>query len=219
MKLNDAGEPVYGPRDAIDTAAFREIGLPFWLAGGFGQAGKLREAQATGAVGIQVGTAFALSKESGFEPTLKSRIVDAIRNNDLKVFTDPAASPTGFPFKAAQVPGTLSDPSTYDSRERVCDIGVLREPYLKADGNIGFRCSAEPTESYVAKGGDIARTVGAKCLCNSLGAAIGLSQTRTDASDEAALITLGDDIASIRAMLPASGSTYAASDLVAQLLH
>ncbi len=217
MKLDDAGEPLYGPRDAIDAAAFIELGLPFWLAGGFGQAGKLREAQAAGAVGIQVGTAFALSQESGFDPALKSRITAAIRAGDLRVFTDPAASPTGFPFKIANVPDTLADSSIYDSRNRICDIGVLREPFMKADGSVGFRCSAEPVDAYVAKGGDITRTVGAKCLCNSLGASIGLGQHRTDGTDEAALITLGDDVASIRALLPEDGGIYSARDLIDRL--
>lgn len=217
IKLDEAGEPIYGPRDAIDTAAFIELGLPFWLAGGFGQAGKLREAQAAGAVGIQVGTAFALSQESGFDPALKASILDSIRRDDLKIFTDPAASPTGFPFKVANVSNTLADPSIYDSRHRICDVGVLREPFMKADGSVGFRCSAEPVDTYLAKGGDLARTVGAKCLCNSLGASIGLAQHRSDGSDEPALITLGDDIASIRAILPGSGP-YRASTLIEHLL-
>lgn len=217
---NEAGELVYGPRDLVDPAALVEIGLPFWLAGGYGQAGKLREAQAAGAVGIQVGTAFALSQESGFDPALKRQVVEAIRAGDLSIFTDPAASPTGFPFKVVSVPETLSEATIYDSRKRICDIGVLREPFMKADGTVGFRCSAEPVDAYVAKGGDIARTVGAKCLCNSLGAAIGLGQQRPGGTQEASLVTLGDDIASIRALLPSNGSeTYGARDLIANLLQ
>jgi len=40
-----------------------------------------------------VGTAFALSGESGFDPGLKSQILDSIRRQDLRIFTDPAASP------------------------------------------------------------------------------------------------------------------------------
>ncbi len=218
VKLGETGEPIYGPRDQIEPEKFLAIGLPFWLAGGFGQAGRLREAQELGAVGIQVGTAFALSNESGFDPQLKTKILDSIRREDLRIFTDPAASPTGFPFKVAAVPGTLSDPTLYDDRKRICDIGVLREPYMKPDGNVGFRCSAEPVENYVAKGGDIARTIGAKCLCNSLGAAIGLSQHRPDGSDEAAIITLGDDVASIRALLPSTTGGYAAREVVERLL-
>ena len=48
------GEPVYGPRDVPDIVAFRELGLPFWLAGSFGNSGKLAEALDLGAQGIQV---------------------------------------------------------------------------------------------------------------------------------------------------------------------
>jgi nitronate monooxygenase len=218
VKLGETGEPIYGPRDQVEPGKFREIGLPFWLAGGFGQAGKLREAQEYGAAGIQVGTAFALSRESGFDPGLKNEIIASIRRRDLKIFTDPVASPTGFPFKVANVAGTLADEEIYNKRTRICDIGVLREPFMKADGNVGFRCSAEPVDAYVAKGGDIAKTVGAKCLCNSLGASIGLGQHRSDGSDEAALITLGDDVASIAALLPAGAGGYSAGEVVARLL-
>lgn len=218
VTLGESGEPVYGPRDQIDVGKFRDIGLPFWLAGGFGQAGKLREARALGATGIQVGTAFALSAESGFDPELKSQILDSIRRQDLRIFTDPVASPTGFPFKVASVADTLSDQSIYDSRHRICDIGVLREPFMKPDGSIGFRCSAEPVDAFVAKGGDVSRTIGAKCLCNSLGASIGLGQQRSGAYSEPALITLGDDIANIRALLPDGCGGYSASQLVECLL-
>lgn len=218
MNLDENSQPVYGPRDAIELAEFRDLGLPFWLAGGYGRAGKLREAQAAGAAGIQVGTAFALSKESGFDPKLKAQILDQIRAGDLRVLTDPFASPTGFPFKVAGLSDTLSESQIYDSRNRVCDIGVLREPFMKTDGSIGFRCSAEPINSYLAKGGEAGRTLGAKCLCNALGASIGIAQHRGESGIEAPLVTLGDDIASIRQLLPASGESYSARALVAHLL-
>jgi len=32
--LSASGEPVYGPRDEVDLARLRALGLPFWLAGG-----------------------------------------------------------------------------------------------------------------------------------------------------------------------------------------
>ena len=35
MVLDDAGEPVYGPKDDADLAKVAEIGLPFWLAGAY----------------------------------------------------------------------------------------------------------------------------------------------------------------------------------------
>src|SRR5690606_1304866 len=57
--LNDLGEPIYGVRDEVDFEAIKNIGLPFWLAGGFGSHEDFQRAIALGANGIQVGTAFA----------------------------------------------------------------------------------------------------------------------------------------------------------------
>ena len=65
LQLNAAGEPVYGERDQVNIAELRTLGVPFWLAGGYGNAEKLREALEQGAAGVQVGTAFAFSQESG----------------------------------------------------------------------------------------------------------------------------------------------------------
>src|SRR6185312_4040607 len=65
MQLNAAGEPIYGPRDIPDVEKIRELGLPFWLAGSYGEPGKLAEALRLGAAGIQAGTAFAFCAESG----------------------------------------------------------------------------------------------------------------------------------------------------------
>ena len=217
MQLSEKGEPVYGERDRIDPAKFVEIGLPFWLAGGYGRAGKLSEAQALGARGIQAGTAFAFCEESGFEPTLKSKIIGAIRNGTLEVHTDALASPTGFPFKVARIEGSIADPAVYQERCRVCDLGVLRETYQKPDGSIGFRCSAEPVEIYVAKGGDPAHTADRICLCNSLCASAGIGQVR-EGGVEPQLITLGDDLDAVRESLPEIGDSYTAADVIARLL-
>src|SRR5208283_6095446 len=64
LQLDKAGEPVYGERDSVDLEKIRELGLPFWLAGGYGSPEKVREALALGAAGVQVGTAFAYCEES-----------------------------------------------------------------------------------------------------------------------------------------------------------
>lgn len=40
-QLNPAGEPVYGERDRVDTEKLVELGLPFWLAGGYGSPERL----------------------------------------------------------------------------------------------------------------------------------------------------------------------------------
>ena len=49
MQLSDEGEPIYGERDAIDIAKLCELGVPFWLAGGYGHPEKLHEALTHGA--------------------------------------------------------------------------------------------------------------------------------------------------------------------------
>jgi nitronate monooxygenase len=41
LQLNDLGEPVYGERDRVDLTKLRDLGLPFWLAGGYGSRERL----------------------------------------------------------------------------------------------------------------------------------------------------------------------------------
>lgn len=217
MQLTPAGEPIYGERDRIDPTKFVEIGLPFWLAGGYGRFGKLREAQSLGAHGIQVGTAFAFCEESGFAPEIKTAILAAVKRDDLQIHTDALASPTGFPFKVAQVEGSIAKEDVYQERCRVCDLGVLRETYQKPDGGVGFRCAAEPEDIYVSKGGDPAQTVGRKCLCNSLCASAGIGQIR-EGVVEAQLITIGDDVSAVRELLRDGKDSYSAAEVIKRLL-
>ena len=113
-----------------------------------------------GAAGIQVGTAFAFCEESGIRPDLKQQVFQLSREGKLRVFTDPLASPTGFPFKVVQLPGTLSDAKSLPPRTRLCDLGYLRHAYRKADGTIGYRCPAEPVEDFIRKGGTLEETAG-----------------------------------------------------------
>lgn len=215
--LSESGEPVYGPRDVVDLDKIAELGLPFWLAGSYGSPERLREALALGAAGIQVGTAFALSVESGLEPDVKRALVRAALAGDLRVFTDPAASPTGFPFKVAQHPGSLSDSQVYEERERVCDLGFLREAYEREDHKVGYRCPAEPVSEYTTKGGKVENTVGRRCLCNALLANIGLPQAR-NGNVEPCLLTLGDDVTSIHRFCTPEYPDYSAADVLAVLL-
>jgi nitronate monooxygenase len=178
MQISPKGEPVYGPRDVPELEKIRALGLPFWLASSYGQPGKLAEALRLGAAGIQVGTAFAFCEESGLHPELKRQTIELSRAGRAEIFTDPFASPTGFPFKVAALEGTLSDPAIFAARERICDIGGLRRSYRKADGTIGYRCPGEPVEDYLRKGGCLEETVGRKCVCNGLFATAGFAQVR-----------------------------------------
>jgi nitronate monooxygenase len=218
LQLSATGEPVYGERDQVDLAELRALGVPFWLAGGYGSPSKLREALNEGAAGIQVGTAFAFSNESGLRPDLKRSLIAQAVAGTGEVFTDPLASPTGFPFKVAQLNGTSSDAGVYKARKRVCDLGYLREPYATETGGIGYRCASEPVANYLSKGGKVEDTVGRKCLCNALLANIGHAQTRKDGTAEPALVTVGDDLNSVVQFLAPGQLSYSAVDVVDSLL-
>jgi nitronate monooxygenase len=212
-----SGQPVYGEKDQVDLEKIRELGLPFWVAGGYASPERLREALDVGASGVQVGTAFALCEESGLAPAYRAGLLRKAVDGSAAVFTDPSASPTGFPFKVAQLEDTLSDRSVYESRPRVCDLGYLRHAYRTADGTIGFRCPAESVDTFVTKGGASEETVGRKCLCNALLANIGLSQ-RGAKRFEAPLLTAGDDLPGVRRFLRRGETTYTARDVIDGIL-
>ncbi len=218
LQLSASGEPVYGERDVVDLAKVRELKLPFWLAGGHGSAEGLSEALAAGAAGIQVGTAFAFCDESGLDARYRELVLRMALAGDASVFTHPVASPTGFPFKVAQVKGSLSEEKEYLARTRVCDLGYLREAYRKDDASIGYRCASEPAAAFAAKGGAADDTAGRRCLCNALLANIGHAQVRGDDTHEQPLLTSGDDLMEIGRFLPKGASSYTAKDVVSKLL-
>lgn len=219
LQLTELGEPIYGERDAPDLDVIAELGLPFWLAGGYGDAAGLRAAQSAGAAGIQVGTAFAFCEESGLDDHLKKRVLELSRQGRAEVFTDPLASPSGFPFKVLQLEATLSDTAMYAERERVCDLGYLRSAYEKEGGSLGWRCAAEPVTDFVRKGGTVEETEGRKCLCNALMANVGLGQIRVKGDEELTLLTAGDDVKDVARFAPDGADSYTVSDVLGKLLE
>lgn len=219
MRLSETGEPVYGERDEADLAAFRALGAPFWLAGSKASAEGLAAALEAGAAGVQIGTAFAYCRESGLAPELKERVLALSAAGGARVFTDPTASPAGFPFKVVRLEGTLSESAVYEERARVCDLGYLRRAYRKPDGTLGWRCPAEPVEDYVRKGGSADETEGRRCLCNGLMATIGLGQVKPGGEREAPLVTSGDDVATVARFLRPGARSYGAADVVARVME
>ena len=218
LQLSERGEPIYGQRDVVDLEQMKALGVPFWLAGAYGSRERLAEAVAAGARGVQVGTAFAFCEESGLDPELRRRFLANLVLGEGDVFTDPVASPTGFPFKVAELDGTLSEETSYDERPRLCDLGYLRRAYVRADGTLDYRCPSEPVHDYVRKGGRLEDTVGRKCLCNALVTNIGMGQRRADGYEELPMLTAGDDIASVRAYITPDRLSYGARDVVEALL-
>ncbi len=219
LQLSDDGEPIYGERDIPDFEAINHLGLPFWLAGSRAEPEAIVEALDMGAAGVQVGTAFAFCDESGFSPEVKSRVIELSKAGEVEIFTDPIASPTGFPFKVAQIEGTLAEDTAYQRRERVCDLGYLRTAYDDGDGKLRWRCPAEPVEDYLAKGGKLEETVGRKCLCNALTSAIGLGQIQVSGDEEQILVTSGDDISRVARFVPEGEDRYTAKDVIEYLLR
>ena len=218
LTIDEKGEPVYGPRDEVDLEAVKKLGLPFWLAGCFADPNKLQEARDKGASGIQVGTVFAFCRESGIEAELKESIVKKAVAGKVTVFTDPLASPTGFPFKVVELEGSYSEQDVCENRSRVCDLGYLRSAYKKEDGSLGLRCPGEPVDVYLKKGGKVEDTVGRKCLCNGLVANIGLPQIRKNGFVEKTLLTSGNDLQRIACFVKDGETSYGAADVINYLV-
>lgn len=216
-EIDASGQTVYSERDKIDLVKMAALGQPFWLAGGYGTPSQVGEALAAGARGVQVGTPFALSHESGLRTDLRESMLEAVRDGSANVRTDPLASPTGFPFKVLDMVDTMTHPVTHAGRARICDLGYLRTPFRRADGRVGYRCPAEPQGEYVRKGGDEAATVGRLCLCNGLTASAGFPQVRPDGSTEPPLLTLGADLGAARELLARYPGGWSAAQVVAWL--
>lgn len=217
LNLDTNAEPVYGPRDEVNIEKIGALGVPFYLAGGWGGVNKLREALDLSASGIQVGTAFAFCQESGLARAVKEAALRLASDGIGKVFTDVLASPTGFPFKVLSLEGTMSELADYLTRPRTCNLGFLRHLYKKDDGEVGYRCPAEPEQTWLAKGGEEAELEGRKCLCNGLMANIGLGIPRVDGYLEQPLVTVGDCFNQLCDLVRGWGDTYTAQDVIEYL--
>lgn len=217
MQLDDENQPIYGPKDDADLEKIAALGLPFWLAGAYGRPERLTSALAAGAAGIQVGTLFALSRESGITDELRGKLLAQLEGGTLTVKTDASASPTGFPFKVAAIEDTLSEGEVYGKRERLCDLSYLRQPFLQSNGVVGYRCASEPMHMFVRKGGAVEDTVGRVCLCNALTSTVGVGQTRKNGYVEPPLVTLGADVDAVQAMYDAHPEGWSAADVITWL--
>ncbi len=212
--LNEKGEPepIYGPKDKVDYSEIAKFGLPFWIGGSYASPEKLRLAESMGARGIQAGSIFALCEESGMSPEIRRRIRELGFKRELQIRTDMRFSPTGFPFKVAVLPDTLSEKNVYDKRIRVCNQGALVSLYEKPDGTIGYRCESEPIREFIRKGGKERDTEGRGCICNGLFSTAGLNH------DETPIVTLGDDLSFLSKVMRNRDDSYSAKDAIDYLL-
>ncbi len=215
LQLDDSGNPLYGARDDVDYATMRELEVPFWVAGGVSTREDVIRALDLGATGVQVGTLFAFCRESGISESIRRQVTSTVTRAPLHVRTSVRASSTGYPFKLLELPGTLSEPDIVAQRPRVCDMGYLREAFVRDSGTVGYRCAAEPEDAYRRKAGDAANTADRLCLCNGLMATADLAQVR-DGVPEPAIVTSGDDVNRIVPLLQGR-EDYSAADVIAYL--
>ena len=228
LKKDEKGQPIYGAGDEPDLQAIRQVGIPFWLAGGYGSREKLQEALAAGATGVQVGTVFALAEESGMKATYRSAILAELKKGteDAALVQTTLVSPTGFPFKVVQLGGTLADEAVYAARRRVCDLGLLQQRGLSkaaADGTrrLFQRCPAAPLEDFIGKRGLPLNTEGRRCLCNGLLSCVGLGQTGLNGGElveEPAIVTLGNHLDGVRRLSRQGQTPYFVRDVLADIL-
>jgi NAD(P)H-dependent flavin oxidoreductase YrpB (nitropropane dioxygenase family) len=228
LKKDERGQPIYGAADEPDLQVIRQVGLPFWLAGGYGSREKLAQALAAGATGVQAGSVFALAEESGMKSIYRNAILNGLkdRTDDPALVLTTLFSPTGFPFKVAQLDGTLADEAIFSTRRRVCDIGLLQQRGLDkpaADGTrrLFQRCPAAPVEGFLNKRGLEHNTTDRRCLCNGLLACVGLGQVaerKGERVEEPAIVTLGNHLDGVRRLSRDGQVTYWARDVVADIL-
>ena len=162
------------------------------------------------------------------KPEYKDAILSLLREG-----TDEAAmvrttlfSPTGFPFKVAQLEGTLAQGEVYSRRRRVCDLGVLQQPGVSKPAGNGSRrlfqrCSAAPVQAFISKRGLERNTEGRRCLCNGLVSAIGLGQVGNQddpLEEEPAIVTLGNHLDGVRPLSRNGQARYWARDAVTDIL-
>lgn len=228
MRKDVEGQPIYGQDDEPDLAIIKGVGIPFWLAGGYGSAAGLHAALAAGAVGVQVGSVFALTEESGMKPEYRSAVFDKLRYgaDDASLVKTTLFSPTGFSFKVAQLEGTLSEDEVYETRRRTCDIGLLQQrgfskPNVDGTRTLFQRCAAAPIDNYVENRGIERNTDERRCLCNGLLASVGLGQVKTvngEWIEEPAIITLGNRLDHVRRLSRQGQTTYHVQDVVTDIL-
>ena len=218
MQLNELGEPIYGDRDVVDLTKINDLGRPFWLAGSCADPASVAEVLELGGQGVQIGTTFALSRESGLDSDIRDDLLQRTAAGGPHVRTDARASPTGFPFKVVEIPGTMADEETYLKRDRICDLGYLRTPFRKDNGGLGYRCASEPIKTFVAKGGAEEDTVGRRCICNALLSTVGFEQVFGDGTSEAPIVTSGDDYTLARLLMADNGGSFSAVDVIEYLL-
>lgn len=202
----------------VAAERMRSLGVPYWLGGMSATPGAVAQAQALGAVGLQVTIPFLFCLESALEAGLKARVLELSRTQADALTGVELPSPLGAPLHVLSLDGTAADPQALAHRARLCDVGYYRQMYRKTDGSVGYRCPGEPHAFYLEKGGTADAASRQPCLCNSLLAGVGLGQIRSGGELEKALIPAGEEVRTLAEFLPPGSAGFTARDAIDRLL-
>ena len=222
LTLNERGEPSTASATSSTSRRCASSGLPFWLAGGYGGAGRAAAGARAGAAGVQVGTAFAFCEESGLRDDYKQALLEQVGRGD-----GAASSPTR--SRRRRVSRSRSSSSRARSptrrcisaRPRICDLGYLREAYRTPDGAIGFRCPSEPVSVYVVEGrrGRRTRRAASASATRSWPRPARRKRAPRARSWRPASCTSGDDLTGIARFMRPGSTSYTAADVIRVLLN
>ena len=164
-----------------------KIGVPVYLAGGYGSPEGLVEAiDIHKAAGVSIASILALARGSGMIESLQQEIFRRYKNGTLEIVVNPTISPTGFRFRTVKGLG-IENPEIAAGREKICDLGFLRHIAKIRDEQtnqerIEYYCPADPSHGE------------AGCMCNFLAATAGYGQIRKSGEVEPPGVTLGADV-------------------------
>ncbi len=204
-----AGEAIYGERDQVDLAKIRELGLPFWLAGGYGTARK-----AARGARRRRGRASKSARRSRSAPNRgcgKTTSARCSRKSPPGRRRSPpirSPRPTGFPFKVAQLgrdalrARRLQGPGAHLRS----GLPARSVPDAKTERSATAARPSRNRSTY-RRAAKLEETDGRKCICNALLATVGYPQVRKGHRVEPGIVTSGNDLTDIgRFMPPRTGS-------------
>ena len=204
--------------DCVDdlAPALRTSGLPVWMGGANALKRGLNRVLGGGGSGLALSLPFLFCRESGLNPTLKARVLDAcLHGSPLPVQT--LASSDRSPIRLIKDLGSTE--GGLEVRERICDVGWFRKAYQRPDGTVGYRCPGEPVELFGEKGGDAGESALHPCLCNGLLASLGLGQAGSAENTGPVLVPVGEDLDQLKRFIRSGRAEYTAAEAIGILLE
>lgn len=180
FKLEDVEKPEFCLENILPEVlevAAKNGNFPVIVAGGIWTKADILKFLGLGASGVQLGTRFLATTESGASDEFKRCIIDATKEDIIVV----DSSPCGFPFRILK-----SSPMYTSYRKPRCDMGYVLEKDAKGRFTV---CRAHPNNPENDKH---------LCICNGLRAAIGM------APNEPPLYTVGSNAYRVKSIISVS---------------